>query len=242
VERGIYSVKAWGAPVGQGASDPVYCTLEGIAKRNTEYLPYQIANEYICGRLGMMLGLPMPPGVLIDMDDGTLGYLSLRVEKARPPDVIPEHLADDHPEITAAVLAYDCWIGNEDRFEQNLAYTREGVAPCLFDQGHALLGGHAGFPPVGTARLVERLNHPFVSGCLKPHITAAHLPYLKTWAGRIMDVPDWVVGGVCKDAQRMGLLDLSQLEAANNFLLLRRSTIYGKLKASLGKLPWEELL
>ena len=44
------------------ASAARYCTMTGIAKVAATNQPYVVANELICGRLGLMLGLPIPPG------------------------------------------------------------------------------------------------------------------------------------------------------------------------------------
>lgn len=51
---GVYRVKVWGEPVGIGASDARYCTVDGVVKVNTPERPFLVANEYACARLGAM--------------------------------------------------------------------------------------------------------------------------------------------------------------------------------------------
>lgn len=125
MDFGFYEIDAWGDPL-PGASAPRYCTLSGIAKLNSASAPYAVANEFICGRLGLMVGLPVPPGVVVTADDGRLAYVSLRFgpKGQRPPPTIPEHLVEDKPSVAAGIIAFDCWIGNEDRHQENVAYVR----------------------------------------------------------------------------------------------------------------------
>jgi hypothetical protein len=87
---GFYEVDAWGDPVGEGASGALYCTLGGVAKTNTPSVPYAVANEYICGRLGLSIGLSIPPGVILHTDNGEPAYVCLHFghKGEKPPPVI----------------------------------------------------------------------------------------------------------------------------------------------------------
>jgi hypothetical protein len=134
--------------VAHTAAAPRYCTISGVAKSNSGNAPYAVANEFICGRLGLMIGLPIPPGMVARTDDGNLAYISLRFgpKGELSPPVIPEHLVEDNPSIAAGINAFDCWIGNEDRHPGNVAYVRgQSQRPAtVFDHSHALLGFERG--------------------------------------------------------------------------------------------------
>jgi hypothetical protein len=99
VDAFIFSVDAWGDPVGSGATAPRCCTLGGVAKQNSEALPHVVANEFICGRLGLMLGLPVPPGTIVATDAGEPAYVSLRFGKQgeRPPPAVLADVWDEEP-------------------------------------------------------------------------------------------------------------------------------------------------
>lgn len=123
MEFGFYEVDAWGERL-PGASAPRRCTLSGVAKQNSDGAPYAVPHEFICGRLGLLIGLPVPPGVVITTQDGKLAYISLSFgpKGERPPPVNAQHIAEDRPYAAAGIVAFDCWIGNPDRHQENLAY------------------------------------------------------------------------------------------------------------------------
>lgn len=126
MDLGVFTVDTWGARVGAGATDPQYCTLNGVAKvAPAGVRPYLVANEQICARLASIINLPVPPGVIVESTSGQVGYVALRFGNAneRPPRLIPTDLVNDCPEIAAGILTFDCWVANGDRHAENLAYS-----------------------------------------------------------------------------------------------------------------------
>ena len=59
-----------GESLGEGVSKGFKVDLSAIAKQNSDNSPYCIPNELICGELGRMLGLPIPPIGLISSKPG----------------------------------------------------------------------------------------------------------------------------------------------------------------------------
>src|SRR5690348_11554661 len=116
--------------------------MSGVAKVAAPSQLYVVPNEFICGRLGLIMGLPVPPGVVVRADSGDLAYVALRFGQKgeKLPPVIPEHVVEDNPSVAAGVVAFDCWVGNRDRHTQNLAYSRAVRNMHIFDHSHALLG------------------------------------------------------------------------------------------------------
>src|SRR5258707_6897182 len=166
---GIFEIDAWGDSLGAGATAPRYCTLGGVAKLNpVGGSAYIVAAEYICARLALLIGLPVPPGIAIRTKDGQMGYISLRFgpKGERPPPVIAEHLVEDRPELAAALVAFDGWVANDDRHDQNIAYIRGKLPLVVYDHSHALVGK-------GTAWLEQNLQAVVLSKLLPDRLTRA---------------------------------------------------------------------
>lgn len=53
-----------------GVTDPHFCSIAGVLKRRSAEHHYVVANEFICGRLGLLAGLNIPPGVMVLTDEG----------------------------------------------------------------------------------------------------------------------------------------------------------------------------
>ncbi len=174
VDLGVDMVDTWGARVDSGATDPQYCTLNGVAKVAPEGAkPYLVANEHVCARLAGIIDLPVPPGVIVEASAGQFGYVALRFGNAneRPPPVIPTDLTNNHPEIAAGILTLDCWLANGDRHHENMAYVPEIWPPMAFDHSHAFFGD-PGDPSrladpgltVGLGVLAEHVHDPDRAG------------------------------------------------------------------------------
>ncbi len=75
----VFAVVGWGDRVGEGVYGARFCTLPGVVKSDIEPEGTCLAaNEYICNRLALALGLPAPPGGLIRIADGRVAFVSLR--------------------------------------------------------------------------------------------------------------------------------------------------------------------
>jgi hypothetical protein len=228
-----YSIVSWGESA-VGYCDPHYCTMSGIGKLNTPMAPYAVANEYICGRLAMMLGLPMPPGLVATMNDGELAYVSLQFgehEEMLPP-VIPSELVHDYPRVASGIVAFDCWVANEDRHEQNVWYSRECPPPMAFDHSHALLGHIKGG---AVQRLQDLYDEPCVAGCLAEHISSSD--HFSEWAELIGWIPENLVLQLCEDMADMSAISKEEAGAAGQFLLYRQSQILKLLKSDTASFP-----
>jgi hypothetical protein len=222
-DAGFFEVDVWGAPVGAGVAGARYCTLSGVAKLNGPAGSYVVANEFICGRIGLALGLPVPPGVIVDASNGEPAYVVLRFGKKseRPPPVIPADLVEDFPRVAAGIVVFDSLILNGDRHQENVAYSRAGLPVNVFDHSHALLGSSAGN---GTARLTKQLDSPFIRGCLVPHLRDGSLLY--GWVERVQALRDDYISDVIGQATQGGALpDATDRATVLATLLHRRDRI-----------------
>ncbi len=234
-EFGFYQIDTWGDHVGAGtATDPRYCTMEGVAKLNSEQYPFTVANEFVCSRLALVLGLPVPPGVVVRTDDDRLAYVALRFghKGERPPPVIPADVVADNPVVAAGVVSFDSWIGNLDRHAANIAYVRDVVPVTIFDHSHALFGPHR----QGAAdRLREQTAAAMVSGCLLPHLTAGS--HFRGWSERIASVHNDTITDLCRAMLVPGGITPDESEAARTFLVHRKTRILEFLEQSKGTMP-----
>lgn len=214
----LHEIDAFGDGAG-GTTGARHATIGGIVKIASDERPYDVANEYICGRLGLMMGLPVPPGALVETKLG-LGYLSLRFGRRNetPPMAIPEHVIEDHPSFASGAIVFDTWIANEDRDPFNLAYSRAGrIPPSAFDHADALFG------PDQVTDLAKRLDRPIQHGCLLPLLKdVSHLP---TWTGRVKRIDDGMIRALCDEVAGRGLLSRADARLAHDFLAFRRGRI-----------------
>lgn len=112
--------------------------MRGIAKTN-DVADYTIANEVVAARVGQVLGLPIPAGVIAEDSSGKLYYLSLDVSKTGhtlPPVHPPDVVAQEEFLAVGAVI-FDFLIANEDRHASNLSLDPAFAPPrlSLFDHG-----------------------------------------------------------------------------------------------------------
>ena len=209
--------------------------MRGVVKvGDTGNFRYLVANEFICGRLALILGLPVPPGVIVRTKDDELAYVSLRfgTKDERAPPIIASHLVSDNPHVTAGIIAFDCWIANDDRHSRNIAYSRDHLPVQVFDHGHALLG--AG-PDAGIERLLRYADRPAVSDCLAPHATMSK-PF-DPWIERIVAIHT----GLIEDTVRMvvshgGLTEDESTEVCR-FLKERKAQVMKLIRSAARELP-----
>jgi hypothetical protein len=225
-EPGPFVVDAWGDHIditGGAVTGPRYVTMTAIAKHNGPDAPHLVANEYVSMKLGLALELPVVMGAISKSEDeDQLVYLSFRVgaKSEAPPPVIPAHLVADFPDIAAGLVAFDIWIGNEDRHDRNLAYTRNHQPVAIFDHSHALFRLKQGG---GREGLLKRAKLPMVAGRIVPELLSDR--DLKEWARRIKSVRDETIRRICDSALHHDAFDSDERDALKSFLVYRRDRI-----------------
>lgn len=228
---GFYEVDRWGDELGRGATRARLCTLSGIAKLNCDDSKYAVAHEYICWRLAAAIGLPVPPGVVVRTDDSDLAYVSVQFGPSGelPPPVIAEDFVRDHPTLAAGVIAFDCWIANYDRHDENLAYSSRLLPPAVFDHDLALMGN------MGPERLESLMEDGIAGNCLCGLITDAR--HFRIWSDRIASLPDGLVQDICEHITCDGGLTAEQATATARFLVCRKPKVGALLRSSSDSMP-----
>lgn len=234
-DYGMYVVDVFHAPVGAGVTGARFCSIAGVAKTNTTNQPFLVANEFICNRLAMMLGLPAPPGVISKTDDGQLLFLNLRFGRKGEmfPPVNPQVVASERPKEVAGIVAFDVWVANSDRHTGNLIYVRSVMPLAMIDHGNALFGADES----GSSRLDERRDKPCISpsGCLHEHLRS--LDELERWADRIRRLPEEGIEDICFAAADHGGLTRAQADEVFRFIVYRKSRVHEFVLQSRVRFP-----
>jgi hypothetical protein len=238
----IYRITKTGPGRSGGINRPFEARVGGLAKSNDE-CPYTIANEIIAERLGQVLGLPVPAGVLSQDENRKLHYLSLNVgqEGRELPPVIPVEFCAEDAWWAAGVLVFDVLIANGDRHRKNLSrdttFPNEPPRVSVFDHGHALLGTD---PPIGPERLGLAVDH---LGCIEDPVAIArdtclrnedlNPDFIGAWVARVEQIPRFVIDDVCDEVAGTPGLNVGKDEAAElaNWLARRVSR--------LGEIIWQ---
>lgn len=151
----LYYAAAWKNPVAQGVSDTWYVELRGYAKVTSGGVPFCVPNEYVASRIGLVLGIPVPPGGPIKSQDPDQGAAWVTLDFSPKGELLPpadpRAVAAALPNVAASVIVFDMFIGNTDRHCGNLAFTPSTKRLDVFDHSHALLG-------VQPGRVVERFE------------------------------------------------------------------------------------
>lgn len=229
----IYRFVSFG-PAAGGASGGYYANLYANVKPSTPDVPYCIPNELVCSRLGLFVGLPVPPGGIVRATDGNLWYaaMNFNLKGVQLPPVDIDQCVAQLPQLSARLLIFDIFVLNNDRHNHNFAVDFGENPPRMnvFDFSHALFGTTAG----GGANHVK-VNRSSL-GVLGPpsrHALLDKVPddmHFLRWIDRIQKIPDYVIEDVMKDAQDVGLT-ATEADDGGECLRYRRDNLRQIIKA-----------
>ncbi len=217
-------------------------TVMAIHKWCHEISPYSVANEYICGCLGVAIGLPIPPFALTKFQGQKppIAFSSLNFNPGgnRLPPVECDILCEKQYRLCVGVIVFDVWIANEDRHNANLAVDKlmDPKELHVFDHDQALFGGCNCRGIERFDKLKDRLGitGSSITGgnehCLLNYLIDDQ--FFDEWIQRVKSVGDWTITEACKRLQGRGLTK-KEVFGAVEFLLHRQKNlgelIYGQL-------------
>jgi hypothetical protein len=218
----IYRITKMGDARRAGINRPFEARVGGFAKSNDES-PYTIANEVVSARIGQVLGLPVPAGVLSQDGEKKFHYLSLNVgqEGRELPPVIPPDFCAEEPLLAAGVVVFDVLIANGDRHRKNLSrdttFDNEPARVSVYDHGHALFGTD---PPTGPDRLElanDRLGCTDDEACIARDSCLIDQPLdcrlIDQWVQRAKEIPAFVFADICREIGETPGLNVNPFQA-----------------------------
>lgn len=197
--------------------------IQAACKQDSADRPYTVANEYIAARIGFAAGLPVPPGQLVRLSDGKIGYICLMFgpEGVSLPPVLPEEFVKDDPHLAIGIVMFDMWIRNGiDRHEENLAHLPD-VGGVIFDHDTALFGTRY---QKGAEDLRNAINQPCLDGhCLPEALTT--LEHAHEWSARFKAIPIALIREAAQTVFRLGLIKAAERDVVVEFLQFRRTRL-----------------
>lgn len=228
--NGLYSIDIIGEPVGAGVTAPQYGKMGCVIKRNPADSPYTVANEFIASRIGLLLGLPIPPGVIVETEAHGGVHVMLRFGEAdeKPPPGNPVELVRDHPDLAAGIVVFDIWVCNGDRHEKNWAYSPKLFPAVFFDHASALCG-------VGSTvtRLTNMAGKPPAASAIWHEIDDVSL--FDAHVQAVEALPHRTIHRLFAEAVDAKAFDPNDAQVAFDGLLARRATLRGILSAASSK-------
>lgn len=226
-------VKRLESEAADGAHDVWYGTAHVVVKRDGGDAS-MVVNEFVCTRLAIGLGLPVPMGDAAELD-GRNAWVSAEIAldgvtlPAADPDEVLKHAISD----LAGICVFDVWVANHDRSDENILF-HPRVGLWAIDH-EAALAGPATLHPTHLAREVMSKTHWSL-------VDPARLSErsLQDWAERIRTISPHMIDSTLREAQARRLLDEPQRKAIHHFLSERARMIYHLLAKSIGEeqVPW----
>lgn len=202
-----------------------FVAVSGIAKSSSAGHPYAVANELLCGMLGRGIGLPIPPGFIIE-DGGTPWHVSLNFNLAgqQLPPADCAALVQAQPFLAAGIIVFDAWIVNADRHPGNLAFDQSTGRVNVFDHSHAF------YPStIGRQHLINHEKDALVArNALTSHIK--DLASVSSWLDRISQVPHFWIEDAVRGAVGVGL-PAADTQFCIDYLENRRTSLRSLLLA-----------
>jgi hypothetical protein len=234
MDPGFYAVAAVDAAVGDGVTGSRFCTLEGVVKTASPGFAYTVVNEYVASRIAGLLGLPVPPGTIAQLDDGTLSFAMMKFGKKgdKPPPADAHDLVENRPLMAAGIVLFDAWVLNQDRHAGNLAwYPGSQGSVSIFDHGHALFGAEA---EKRVERLDSLVNDPCLGfGCLIGELAVAS--HVVAWIAQIEAVRESAIKEICQPLAGLGVCNREESVKLERVLVSRQKTLRTLIQANRDK-------
>lgn len=214
----------------KGVSASSVCTLDAVMKFDCPESPHGVYNELVALKLGQMLNAPLATGVMTISGDGqTFASLRLGSRELVLPDVaeclLPQ-IAGRYPSEACALLAFDLWVGNDDRKGNFKAFVSSPHINLFagFDHALTLLGMDDDptdrLEKLGSAKLLVRF-HPFYGLVDKDDLEA--------WIKRIQAIPDEHIRECCQFGKQFRAVSVRMQSDLAEALIVRKKLLQGIL-------------
>lgn len=209
-------------PDDQGTYDTFWGRAWVHIKLHDPTKPLMLANELIGGRLAAALGLPTLPGETALNPDGVACWVTPRVTTpagGTPPPPTATAINASHPTVVAGMVAFDAWIHNIDRTEDNVLFDpRLGLWLIDHENAFAEPDGRAFSTSADHAARQRLSSHGF--GRVPIDADA-----LRFWVQRIEMVSNHTIERPIAEANHRGLINQIQAKWLTRYLLARRDRL-----------------
>ncbi|WP_413456029.1 HipA family kinase [Glutamicibacter sp. FR1] len=189
-----------------------------------------ILHEYLAARLANYLGLPVPFGEISSIPEGREAWVSgitSRDGKVLPPTTY-ESMLENERYVLCGVIAFDQWIFNGDRHEDNFVWS-EDIGLWAIDHELAFCGDRDGDECIDWLKECSTLPLN-MSHLARKGITDEDLD---DWSSRIRLHGVKYAERAIISARKRGLLSLATAKAYANFLRIRSANIRSLTKEAL---------
>jgi len=222
-----YSIKRIFKKKANGVTSPRYCTMNAILKADSNESPQCVYNEQVATNLAQVLHIPNAMGVLTHTSKEH-SFASLEI--AKPGIPLPnirkkwfKEAAGSYPNEVAALVAFDIFIGNTDRY-QNLKVTLQTKTNPIFmafDHSHSLLHPfHESKDAIKQLRSMDLIakRHSFY-GLVKCSL-------LHHWVQRLQDLPDYLIIESCEMGSPINSVDTRTQSSLAGALVWRKNNLH----------------
>jgi hypothetical protein len=220
---GYFDIAFHGATTETGSGGVHHIRLNAYARQNTQDRPHAVVNDYVASTLGLAAGLPIPPGNLVGLHGGKYGFVSMAFGERgdEAPPVIPPRFCQERPWDACGIIAFDQWVNNTDRHDENLAYIEE-IGVAVFDHDLALINHHHPSGDAATA-LAASLDAECKGHILAPFLTDASS--FSEWFDRIAGVTRREIRRAVDTCYAVQLVNGELRDALINFIEHRQSRV-----------------
>jgi len=228
----LYSIRRIYKKQPKGVTSPQFCSINAILKSDGVESPQCVYNELVATKIAQTLHAPNAMGVLTQSESD---FLFASLEIAKPNTPLPnirkswfQDAATKYPDQVAALIVFDIFIGNTDRY-QNLKVSLFNQANPIFvafDHSHSLLHPYYqntddSIGILNSDELIAK-NHPFFG--------LVECQRLDDWCDRLMDAPDYLIRGCCEVGSTFNSVDQNTQAKLAEALVWRKDNIQHIIK------------
>ena len=215
----------------KGITNPKFCTINAILKSDGIESPQCVYNELVATNIAQTLHVPNAMGVLTKKDTD---HIFASLEIAKPSTPLPnirkgwfKDAAKLYPDQAAALVVFDIFIGNSDRY-QNLKvslFNENNPIFCAFDHSHSLL-----HPYYSTDKAIKLLHSDELLAKQHPFYGLIECHRLNDWCLRFMEASDYLIRECCEVGHTLNTVDITTQRKLANALVWRKDNLQHIIK------------
>ena len=210
----------------KGITNPRFCTINAVLKSDGVESPQCVYNELVATNIAQTLHVPNAMGVLTNVNSD---HKFASLEIAKPSTPLPnirkgwfKDAAKLYPDQAAALVVFDIFIGNTDRY-QNLKvslFNENHPIFCAFDHSHSLL-----HPFYSSDEAIKFLYSDKLLVKHHPFFMLIECQRLKDWCLRFMEASDYLIRECCEMGHALNTVDEATQSKLADALVWRKDNL-----------------